>query len=247
MLGLGRARVRRVIAVSDDARQVATGRGRMDPCRTELVINGINVGRFDPSGDGAGVRREFSIADGAFVFGIVARLTPVKDHGTLLRAFARVAAAGDDSARLLIVGGGENELEVRALVEELGLTGSVIMTGDRRDVPALMGAMNAFVLSSLSEGLSITLLEAMASSLPVVATRVGGNAEIVADGETGLLVEAGNPEALARAMMAVAGNPEVARRMGAAGRARVEQHFSERAMVARYAEVYDEVMGGPGS
>ncbi len=247
MLGWGRRRVRRVVAVSEDARRVATARGRMDPRRTMLVINGIDVRRFDPAPGAGDVRRALGIEDAAFVFGIVARLTPVKDHGTLLRAFARVQAAGHRGARLVIVGGGESTDEVRSQVDELGLSGRVVMTGDRRDVPALMGAMDAFVLSSYSEGLSITLLEAMAASLPVVATRVGGNAEIVQDGVSGLLVEPRNAEALAAGMIFVLERPGEARRMGVAGRARVEAEFSERAMVDRYAGVYDELLAGPDS
>lgn len=241
LLGRARRRVRRVVAVSEDTRQVATGHGRMDPRRTSLIINGIDVRRFAPFAGAETARIGLGLDPGTVVFGIVARLSPVKDHSTLLRAFAQVRAT-ESNARLVIIGGGETEAKVRALIAELGLSDSVRMTGDRRDVPLLMGVLDVFVLSSYSEGLSITLLEAMAASLPVVATRVGGNAEIVVDGVTGLLVEPRNPAALAAAMLWVTENRSPARAMGAAGRTRVEEHFSERAMVAKYAQVYDDVL-----
>lgn len=117
----------------------------------------------------------------------------------------------------------------------------MIFTGVRRDVPRLLGAADVFALSSLSEGVSIAILEAMAAGLPVVATRVGGNPEIVLDGQTGLLVEPGRPDLLAAALEQLLKDPRRAAVLGAAGRRRAEEKFSLRAMVGAYAEMYREV------
>ncbi len=240
-LGLARRSVDRVVAVSEDAHRVALERGHMPAARVATIINGVDVARFEGRTERGKVRTALGLDDAAFVFGIVARLTPVKDHRNLLAAFAYVVAE-HPTARLVVVGGGEIEVEVREAVAGLGLEGRAILLGERNDVPALMQAFDAFVLSSYSEGLSITLLEAMAAGLPVVATRVGGNGEIVRDGDTGVLVAPRDPAALAGAMRTVLADAGRAAAMGARGRERVRDQFSERAMVARYQDLYEQLL-----
>jgi sugar transferase (PEP-CTERM/EpsH1 system associated) len=240
-LGWARRTVDCVVAVSEDAHRVSVERGGVPADRVTTIINGIDVTRFENAGMRAQTRARLGLDDAEFVFGIVARLTPVKDHRTLLEAFARVLR-DRPAARLVIVGGGEIEGEVRAAVSELGLEKRAVLLGERKDVPELMSAFDAFVLSSYSEGLSITLLEAMAAGLPVVATRVGGNAEIVLDGETGLLVEPRDATALAAAMGSMIDATARADDMGTRGRERVREHFGERAMVQRYQDLYERLL-----
>jgi glycosyltransferase involved in cell wall biosynthesis len=170
----------------------------------------------------------------------VGRLSPEKDQATLLRAVARVIRA-EPSFRLEIAGDGPCRDDLHRLTGELSLAGTARFLGQVRDVPGLLARAGLFVLSSLSEGISLTLLEAMASGLPVVATRVGGNPEVVLDGQTGWLVPPADPDALAAALLELWGNPEAGRQRGAEGRCRVEQHFDVRGMVAAYEAMYRNV------
>ena len=171
----------------------------------------------------------------------MARLAPVKDHGTLLDAFGRFRAARPD-AHLTLVGDGPARSALAGSAARLGLAGAVTFAGERAEIAPLLAAFDVFALSSLSEGISLTLLEAASAGLPVVATRVGGNEEVVIDGETGILVPAADPAAFAEALAAVAARSDRAL-MGARGRARVERRFSVERMAQAYARVYAEVLG----
>jgi glycosyltransferase involved in cell wall biosynthesis len=165
----------------------------------------------------------------------VGRLRPPKDFDTLLRALALLPS---DAFEAAIVGDGPQREELAALLAQLGLEDRVRLEGERRDVPALLAEADAFVLSSRSEGLPVSVLEAMAAGLPVVATAVGGVGEAVVDGETGLLVRPADPEALAAALASIVADASLRRRLGAAGRARAEALFDlegwRRAHVALY-------------
>lgn len=167
----------------------------------------------------------------------VARLSPEKDLANLLHAAAQVAEAVPDF-RLEIAGDGPLREDLLQLRQPLGLSERVAFLGVVRDISAVLRRARLFVLPSQSEGISLTLLEAMASGLPVVATRVGGNPEVVEEGSTGLLVPPGDPRALAQAMLKLWHNPERGRTLGQAGRHRVEKHFDIRAMVGRYEALY---------
>jgi glycosyltransferase involved in cell wall biosynthesis len=167
----------------------------------------------------------------------VARLSPEKDLACLLQAMALVMAR-DPSIRLEIAGDGPCREELVRLAQELGLGGTVRFLGEVRDVPALLRRASVFILPSRSEGISLTLLEAMAAGVPVIATRVGGNPEVVVDGQTGLLVPAQSPNDLADALLRIRGNNEDAQLLGRAGRRRVESHFDIRTMVAHYERLY---------
>jgi glycosyltransferase involved in cell wall biosynthesis len=143
----------------------------------------------------------------------------------------------------MLVGEGSLRAPIETLLAETGLADQVWLAGARDDVPALMAAMDLFVLPSLAEGISNTILEAMACGLPVVATRVGGNAELVVEGRTGALVERANPAAMAAALAGYVHDPERRREHGAAARQRIEEGFSLAGMVARYTDLYDELSG----
>ena len=219
--------VDRVVCVAEDGARHCVAEG-VAASKVVTVRNGIDLDRFAFHGPTPG---------GPAV--IVGRLAPEKDHATLLRA-AAVAARRRPDFRLEIAGDGPCEPALRALAAELDLGGTVRFLGRVDDVPALLARAGLLVLSSRLEGISLTLLEAMASGLPVVATRVGGNPEVVDDGRTGRLVPPASPEALAAAMLDLQGDPDTSLAMGRAGRARAERHFDVRRMVATYERLYDD-------
>jgi glycosyltransferase involved in cell wall biosynthesis len=168
---------------------------------------------------------------------VVARLSPEKDIATLLGAVA-LAAREHPPLRLEIAGDGPLRAELEAEASALGIADRVTFLGEVGDVPALLWRASLLALSSRTEGIALTLLEAMARGLPVVATAVGGNPEVVEDGRTGLLVPPGDSQALARAIVELIGDPERALRMGRDGRLRVERAFDARRMVADYEALY---------
>ncbi|MHC4549816.1 MAG: glycosyltransferase [Planctomycetota bacterium] len=203
--------------------------------RITQIYNGVDTEVWRPGAEGAAVRAELGIPPDAFVAGIVARMDPIKDHATLLRAFAAVRAR-HPGARLLVVGDGEEEERLRALACE-----GIHFLGHREDVPRILRATDVFALSSLNEGISNTVLEAMATGLPVVATRVGGNPELVEEGVTGRLVASGDADGLADAIAAYAADRALVRAHGAAGRQAAISKFSIRQMVEAYEEVWSRV------
>lgn len=225
LLNLAARLTDRFVCVSEDSARLAVQQG-VAAGKVSTLWNGIDVARFAYAGPRA---------DGPAV--TVARLSPEKDIETLLRAVA-LAVRTAPGFRLEVAGDGVCLPALRQLAQELGLDQHVYFLGQVRDVPALLARASLFVLPSLTEGISLTLLEAMARGLPVVCTRVGGNPEVVAAGETGLLVAARNPQALAEAMLQVRRDGETGRRMGLAGRRRVEDHFDVRRMVAAYEALY---------
>lgn len=235
--------VDKMVFVSDDARSVAVERGGVAVRNILTIVNGVDLDRYSvsPAGDRETKRREVGISPGAEVVGIVARLTPAKDHSNLFRAFKRVLSV-TPGARLLVVGDGELRGELEAEVIELGVQGEVIFLGDRSDVPDLLGIMDVFVLSSYTEGLAMTLLEAMAAGLPIVATRVGGNTEAVVDGQTGFIVPPRDERALAGAVLELLEDKERAREMGRMGRARAVEKFGTDTMVREYEKLYRSVL-----
>jgi sugar transferase (PEP-CTERM/EpsH1 system associated) len=219
--------VDRMVCVSHDSARLTEAEG-VNPARIVTVWNGIDVNRF---------RR--AAPEGAGPMIAVGRLSPEKDFPTLVRA-AALAAEREPTFRLEIAGGGACADEIRQMIAELRAEGVVTLLGPVSDVPSLLTRGSGFTLASLTEGISLTILEAMASGLPVVATRVGGNPEVVAHGETGLLVEPGDPRALAESLLTLWRDPSRRRKMGDAGRARVEARFDVRAMVAAYESLYLE-------
>lgn len=226
----------RVVAVSHDAAQVAREIEKAPSRLVSVIHNGIDVSRF--------ATRDAHEAppDGAARAVHVARLNRVKDQTTLLRA-ARIAADQEPRFSLDIVGDGPAKSDLERLRAELRLEPHVRMLGMRDDVPQLLHQAHYFVLSSISEGISLTLLEAMASGLAIVATDVGGNREVVDHERTGLLAPARDPEALAAAMLRVTRDPALARKWGAAGRTRVEKDFNLTNTVNAYERLYLELLG----
>lgn len=224
-----------LVAVSGDLRAHLLQEGV--PPRMRVVWNGIDPGepRSVASRDRARTLLGASAADQVLVS--VARLDPVKDLATLVRATAAMQAAVPH-VLLYVVGEGPELAALEQLAAAEGVGDRIRFLGHREDARALLDAADVYVNSSISEGISLTVLEAMAAGLPVVATRVGGTPEVVADGETGHLVPAREPAALAAAAAALLRDPGLAAAMGRAGRTRVEGHFTADRMVADYAAAY---------
>jgi len=241
-----------VFAVSNEARDYYCRETGFPRDRMRVVPNGIDVRRIDDA-DRSGAREELGIGADDFVIGTVARLDATKDTITLARAFARLYLSQARSSpkpqtllkpglRLLIVGDGDQRTAIERFVAERELNGAVIFTGVRHDVPRLLGAVNLFALTSLSEGMPITVLEAMAARLPVVATRVGALPELVEEGITGFLVEPKDDRTLAERFGRLSSNRDLTRRFGQAGRRKVEREYSLDSMLRRYAELYLSVL-----
>jgi glycosyltransferase involved in cell wall biosynthesis len=228
----------RILAVSEAVRSSLI-ENHIQPDKVELMLNAIDTEAF-AAGDGKAFRDEFDLS-GAPLVSMVARLHPDKNHQMLIDAFARVRAAVPE-AKLLIVGSGALEGELRIQAASLG--DSVIFTGDRKDIPAVMAASDVVVLCSRHETFGKTLAEAMAAGRPAVATAVDGIPEVVVDGVTGLLVPPGDVEALARAVVRLLRDRELGANLGAAGRARAREHFDSRRSVGRLQQLYDELYMG---
>jgi glycosyltransferase involved in cell wall biosynthesis len=234
----------RVVGVGQAVCDALVRNEGIPPGRVGLVYNGIDLGRFaNDSSLRAPVRRELGLAAEDLVILQVARLDYLKDHATAVRTVRRVAQQRPD-ARLVLVGEGPEGPKIRELVGRASLTDRVLSLGLRHDVPRLLAAADLVLLTSISEGIPLTLIEAMAAGLPVVATRVGGVGEVVEDGKTGLLAPAGDDAGLARHLLRLAGAPGEAREMGRLGRARAAAFFSEGVMHDRYSELYREMLRG---
>ncbi|MBX3441531.1 MAG: glycosyltransferase [Planctomyces sp.] len=217
----------RIVGVSDDATSLCRRQDSFSSRKMLRIWNGIDVERFRLTGPAP---RPTAIS--------VARLSPEKDFTTLIQATALVHRAAPDF-RLRIVGDGVERPALERLTLELGLEGVVAFLGERQDVPALLPQAGFFVTSSRTEGVSLTLLEAMSVGLPVVATAVGGNPEVVTDGRTGLLAPPRQPQELARAMLDMCRRQDRWPEMGRAGRERVENHFDVRKTVENYETLYE--------
>lgn len=213
--------------------------------RLSQIYNGVDAERFR-----AAPRRQpipgcpFGHDDTQWLFGTVGRMQMVKDQTLLARAFIRalsLAPALRSRLRLVMVGDGPLREQARQLLGDAGLVELAWLPGERRDIADILRGLDCFVLPSLAEGVSNTVLEAMATGLPVIATAVGGNPELIEAGQSGLLVPAGDVEAMAQALLLYAGNPALARAAGQQGRARVEARYSLEAMVQQYQQLYDRL------
>jgi glycosyltransferase involved in cell wall biosynthesis len=227
-----------VFAVSDETR---TSMRRRQSARTEVLLHGIDVSAVAGlTSEREAVRAELGITPETILVGTVANYHPKKDWPNFLRA-ARQLADRDPRVRFCAVGQGPLEAEIEALHRELGLEAVVTLTGYRADAVRLMAGCDIFVLGSKWEGLPVALMEASALGLPIVATRVGGIADVFDDGVNALLVAPGSPEALADAIEKLAGDDGLRRELGAAARCRAGDFDVSRA-VARVEDAYRRVV-----
>lgn len=234
----------KTVAVCEAARQAEISAAGALPDKVVTIYNGIEAVPY-AAADRSVIRREFSIADGAFLLGVVGRLHQQKGHVYLFEALAQVRRRFPD-VRLLVVGDGRLRAELAAQTQQQNLTDNIIFTGLRQDIPQILAGLDLFVLPSLWEGLPNVVLEAMAAGLPVVATAVGGTPELVSDDETGLLVPAQDAAALAQAIQRLVENPAMARQMGKSGRQRVRADFSIRKMVEQTEQLYELLLNEKG-
>ena len=207
-----------------------------------VIRNGVDTARFAPRPDiRADVRRKFKIPARSFVFGSVGRIVPIKDHATMLKAAIALVQRNVD-VRVLLAGSGPELASLEQFVESNSeLRNRVTFLGAYYNIPEVLTAMDVFVLPSISEGMSNTILEAMASGLPVVATRVGGNPELVEENRAGWLFTPGNVTELVHQLEDLAHLSELRRQMGEASRRRAVSEFSLERMIADYRNLYWEL------
>jgi len=236
--------VTRYIVVSDDIDRWLHGCIGIPQRKIQRICNGVDTERFRSRGTTANLPEEFS-SDRQIIVGTVGRMDPIKGLDVLVAAFAKLITKEPvlrDRLRLIVVGDGPLLSETKALVRQLGIAELVWMAGRRDDIPDILRSLDIFVLASINEGISNTILESMASSLPVVATDVGGNAELICDGITGLLVAANDADELASGVLRYVEDKSLRRRHGDAARRRVEGHFDLRSMVSEYAHMYEQLL-----
>jgi sugar transferase (PEP-CTERM/EpsH1 system associated) len=224
------------VSVSKDITRWFTSVRHVAASRVFEIYNGVDISKFGRPGRS----RDHGERD-EFVVGTVGRLEAVKDQKTLIRAFAellRRQVAGAPKARLVLVGDGSLRNVLQSVATDEGIAEWTVMAGWSDDICGVMQQFDVFVLPSLKEGISNTILEAMACGLPVIATAVGGNPELVIHGETGTLVPVQSPGRVADAIGAYLNAPALARQHGIAGKKRVEEHFSLTKMVEAYDKMY---------
>jgi sugar transferase (PEP-CTERM/EpsH1 system associated) len=238
--------VQRYTSVSRDLESWLVDTVGVAPERICQIYNGVDRAQFHPRrGERPDLAPPGFLPENAIVVGAVGRLAAVKDQRALLGAIAILSEKPEwaSRVRLILVGDGELRVALECEAARLGIAERTWFAGDRDDVAALMRAFDLFVLPSLGEGISNTLLEAMATGLPAVATRVGGNPELVDDGITGALVPPGDPQALAMAMLPFLEDAKLRDRCGMAARAEVERRFDWERCVDQYLALYDELLG----
>ncbi|MCK6369911.1 MAG: TIGR03088 family PEP-CTERM/XrtA system glycosyltransferase [Gammaproteobacteria bacterium] len=231
--------VTRYVALSRHIESYLVDTIGVDPARVTRICNGVDTARFTPAPEG--------LPQTPFVVGSVGRVEPVKDYLTLARAFARLATDKAEAARLVIAGAGSERERLLGYLREAGLGECCELPGASDDVASIMQRFSVFVLPSLAEGISNTILEAMACGLPVIATTVGGNAELIVEGETGYLVPPGDDAALAARLRHYLQHPEEAARHGRAARERAVREFSLDVMVERYRRLYRDSVAAAGA
>lgn len=232
----------RVVAVGEAVRQALVANEGIARERIAVIYNGIPLNTSMGARATADlVRQEIGVPQDAFVVLHVARLDPLKDHATALRALRRVLVQRPNTW-LVLVGEGSERAPLERLAAAQGLTGNVRFLGLRRDVPRLLGAADMVLLTSVSEGIPLALLEGMAAGLPVVSTAVGGVPEVVTDGGEGFLTAAGDDEGLARAILSLTADAGLRARLGQEGRGRVRRAFAESSMCAAYDRLYQEML-----
>jgi glycosyltransferase involved in cell wall biosynthesis/O-antigen ligase len=232
-----------IIAVSEADRCTAIQHGVISPDRIVTIHNGLDIESLSSPNPSAIAQKrvELGLFDSHQVIGVVANFYATKGLPYFLQAAAHVREAFPE-ARFTLVGDGERRCDLEALASELNLDSSVLFLGQRNDVPELLPLFDVFVLPSVKEGLPFALLEAMAAARPIVATTVGGVPEMITDGETGLLVPPQDPDALAKAIIALLTDRDKAQRMGLAARERVLAHFTLERMLEETEQLYQQLL-----
>ncbi len=233
--------VNRVVVVAEHGKRYLVEHEGVDERRIFKIYNGIDSQKFGRTHSGKLIRSGLGLHDNQSIIGIVARLDPIKNHTCLIRAM-KIIATRLPEAVLLIIGDGLLRTELESLTANLQLQDHIKFLGARSDIAELLSVMDVFVLSSLSEGLSLTLIEACAAAKPIVATDVGGNPEIVKHQSNGLLVPSDQPETLAKTIAEILNDKEKARLMGEFGRKKFQEEFTLNTMVKKYEHMYESCL-----
>jgi len=239
--------VKHYIALSRDLADYLTHTIGITGHRVAQIYNGVDATRFQPANSRQPIPGSPFHGAHDWLVGTAGRMQTVKDQTNLAQAFVlaiQQAPRLRSRLRLIMVGDGPLRAASQAILDKAGMADLAWLPGERQDVPDVMRGLDCFVLPSIAEGVSNTILEAMASGLPVIATAVGGNPELVVEGESGLLVPPSNPIELAAALIELADDPERARAMGKHGRQLVESNYSMGAMVRHYQQLYDRLFYG---
>lgn len=230
-----------MVAVSQDLKRFIREKVGIPEARVEVIYNGVAQAQTITDEDVQKCKVELGISGCYPVLGVVGSLYPVKGHRFLLEAMPEILRRWP-KAQLLVIGRGELEVPLKEQAEQLAIGANVHFLGMRQDVPRLLSVLDAFVLPSLSEGLSLALLEAMASGKSVVATRVGGNPELIDHGRTGFLVQPEDPNDLAANLLKLLSDPAMMQQFGRQGAERARQHFSMERMADRYRDLYTRLL-----
>jgi len=227
-----------LVAVSPQVRDSLLELGIGTPDKFRVIALGFDLGELlRVDGKSGALRESLGIPDGAPLVGIVGRLVPIKDHRTLISAIARL-----DGVHLAIVGDGELRSELEAVVEELGLGDRVHFAGWQKDVAKVVSDLDVVALSSLNEGTPVSLIEALAASVPVVATDVGGVRFVVSDGENGYVCPPSDPEGLANRISKLLDDAELRASFGSKGREMVRTRFDRARLVRDIEDLYAELL-----
>lgn len=232
----------RVLSVSYQLRDLHARRTGFDSARITVIHNGVDRERFFPDpAVRASMRRELGLSANELCIGCVGNLFPVKGHITALQAMERFATQRPDNWRLLLIGDGPERAALEDYLQGREWKDRVRFLGTSHRVPALLNAMDVYVLPSIAEGICNSLLEAMASGLPVIATRTGGNPEVVVDGESGLLFPVGDVARLAEHLLLLSEGEQRRTELAHKALRRVGEEFSLESMVDKYAQLYESL------
>lgn len=230
-----------MVAVSENLKQFIIEKVGASPDRVRVLYNGVDLLSHCDASDVEECRKELGVPQDHQVVGVVGNLYPVKGHQYLIDGIPDVLAQCPNTS-FVFAGRGQLEIELKEQVSRLGLDKRVHFLGLRQDIPRILALLDVFVLPSLSEGLSMAILEAMMAGKPVIATRVGGNPEIVVDGETGLLVPPKDSPALAASLITLLTNRPQSTQFAENGKRRAEGQFSLQTMVSAYQSLYDKCL-----
>jgi len=237
--GLLSRSVHKTVVVSDYLKDLLVKDEWFPKNRVELIPNGISNAPYTIEYDRNALRNDLGVNRDSKLVGIVARLDPIKNHSLLLRSMKTVVEK-EPKARLLIVGDGPLKEKLQRETKEMNLEDSVLFTGERQDVPKILKSLDIFVLCSISEGMSLTLIEAMAAGLPIIATDVGGNPKLIRSEENGMLVPSDDSNALSKAILNLLSNNDKANSLGQNARTRYESKYCLDKMVEKYRTLFED-------
>jgi glycosyltransferase involved in cell wall biosynthesis len=235
---LSAAWVSQYVAVSENARNAVIRNLKLAPKKVSTILNALELAPFQSSrADAAAIRRELEVAPEALVVGAVGRLAPLKNFASLVNWFAGIKS-DCPRAQLVIIGDGEDRGVLEDLIARRRLRDTVKLAGFRTDIPRILAALDIFAFPSVSEGLSIALLEAMAAGLPCVVMDVGGNSEAVVPGETGYIIPLSKGAEFKAALLRLLEDGQLRKKMGTAGKNRAFTLFNPQRLAAQYEELY---------